>query len=92
MRFFASLGALCALARTRKSGRDSPTPPHAGPPWAHPPPAFILCGLLSPGVPAVTPRLLLLACVLVLAAGCGQKGPLYLPEEPQDESAEESTE
>ena len=40
----------------------------------------------------MTSRLLLLACVLLLAVGCGQKGPLYLPEESQDESAEESTE
>lgn len=38
------------------------------------------------------PRLLLIACVLVLAAGCGQKGPLYLPgDAPQDESDEQST-
>jgi predicted small lipoprotein YifL len=44
-------------------------------------------------VPAVTPRLLLLACVLVLAAaGCGQKGPLYMPDEPQDEATEETDE
>ncbi len=47
---------------------------------------------LRPGVPAVTPRLLLLVCVLVLAAGCGQKGPLYMPDESQDESTEETDE
>ncbi len=38
----------------------------------------------------MTPRLLLLAFVLVLAAGCGQKGPLYMPDESQDESTEET--
>lgn len=56
------------------------------------PPAFILCDLHWPGAPAVTLRLLLLACVLVLAAGCGQKGPLYMPDESQDESTEETDE
>ncbi len=45
---------------------------------------------LLAGVPAVPPRLLLLACVLVLAAGCGQKGPLYMPDESRDESTEET--
>ena len=40
----------------------------------------------------MTPRIMLLvACVLVLAAGCGQKGPLYLPDEAQEESVDEET-
>lgn len=38
----------------------------------------------------MTPRLLLPAFVLILAAGCGQKGPLYMPDESQDESTEET--
>jgi predicted small lipoprotein YifL len=38
----------------------------------------------------VTPRLLLVFFVLVLATGCGQKGPLYMPDESQDESTEEN--
>ena len=38
------------------------------------------------------PRLLLIACVLALLPGCGQKGPLYLPEDAsQEESAEQTT-
>lgn len=28
-------------------------------------------------------RVLLLTALLALAAGCGQKGPLYLPDEPE---------
>ena len=36
------------------------------------------------------PRLLLLACVLILTVGCGKKGPLYMPDESQDESTEET--
>ena len=36
----------------------------------------------------MTPRLLLLAFVLVLAAGCGQKGPLYFPDD-EDERQEQ---
>lgn len=67
----------------------SPDPRTPVIPWAHPPLAFILCGLLVPGVSAVIPRMLLLVCVLVLA-GCGQKGPLYMPDESQDESTEET--
>lgn len=59
-------------------------------PWAHLPPGVYTVQPLLPGVPTVTPRLLLLACVLVLAAGCGQKGPLYMPDESQDESTEET--
>jgi len=42
------------------------------------------------GVFAMIPRLLLLVFVLLLAAGCGQKGPLYMPDESQDESTEEN--
>lgn len=39
----------------------------------------------------MAPRVLLIACLLVLFAGCGQKGPLYLPEDaPQEESAEQT--
>lgn len=40
----------------------------------------------------MTSRLLLVFFVLVLAAGCGKKGPLYLPDESQDESTEETAE
>ncbi len=40
----------------------------------------------------MTPRMLLLAFVVVLAVGCGQKGPLYMPDESQDESTEETDE
>ena len=38
----------------------------------------------------MTSRLLLLVFELVLAGGCGKKGPLYMPDESQDESTEET--
>jgi len=87
--FFATLGEPRALAGTRTHAERARRS-HVSSPWAHPLPAFILCDPHLPGVPAVTPRLLLLAFVLVLAAGCGQKGPLYMPDESQDESTEET--
>lgn len=36
----------------------------------------------------MTARVALLLCVLVLVAGCGRKGPLYLPESSQDGAAD----
>ncbi len=40
--------------------------------------------------PSLTPALMLLFASIVLLAACGQKGPLYLPDEPVEISASET--
>ena len=75
--------AAIGTGSTQETSRQSPC--------ARPRPAVILPGLPKSGGCAVVPRVLLVACVLVLFAGCGQKGPLYLPEDaPREESTGEA--